>query len=225
MKIILYSIVALLVLSIGCTKMDDYKRFTDGKEISYSGRADSLKAFPGKNRIKLTWQITSDPRINKASIYWANNSDSLILPIIRKPGVEYFSVIIPKLVEATYSFKVLLHDNKGNTSVPVYVTSKAYGKNYEESLLNRSLQTITKNSNGSALLTWGVFESTALGVEVNYVTPANAKKQIYVKGSLATNTISDIMSKSTVSYRTYFKPDTLSIDTFYAPVLQKTLTF
>ena len=67
----------------------------------------------------------------------------------------YLLFSIPNLKEATYSFQVFLHDNKGNTSVPTYVTSKAYGTNYEESLLNRSLQTITKATNGNAILTWG----------------------------------------------------------------------
>ncbi|WP_373459075.1 DUF4998 domain-containing protein [Pedobacter sp. W3I1] len=36
---------------LACTKADDYKKFTEKGEISYTGKLDSVKVMSGNNRV------------------------------------------------------------------------------------------------------------------------------------------------------------------------------
>ena len=58
-KGILYTLLtAIIVCMVGCDGMDaTYTDFIKDGPIVYIGKADSLKAFSGKNRIKLTISI------------------------------------------------------------------------------------------------------------------------------------------------------------------------
>ncbi|MDR1340866.1 MAG: DUF4998 domain-containing protein [Prevotellaceae bacterium] len=42
----------------------------DEGEIYYIGIVDSIKIFPGKERVRFSWQINADPRITGAFISW-----------------------------------------------------------------------------------------------------------------------------------------------------------
>ena len=60
------------------------------KRQVYIGKADSLKAFSGKNRIKLTWQMQNDPRGVKAHIYWKDRTESVEINLDRsQKELEY----------------------------------------------------------------------------------------------------------------------------------------
>ncbi len=217
-KNILFLLLIGVLATMACTKMDDYKKFTNGKELVYAGKPDSLSAFPGKNRVKLTWNLVSDPKITKAKIYWNNRADSIEVPITRTSGVDKIKVVLKDMKEGNYSFEVVtLHDDDIR-SVSTYVSGRVYGTNYAATLLNRGLQTTSSLANNGFRLNWGLMESTALGVEVNYVSTDDAEKQHMVSRTENATTLANVKRPSEIHYRTLFKPDTLSIDTFYSKI-------
>ncbi|HVK49771.1 MAG TPA: DUF4998 domain-containing protein, partial [Pseudobacter sp.] len=86
-RTIQYTLLLLLAFTLGtgaCSKMDEeYKDFTKGGEIIYTGKVDSLKIFPGKNRFKLSWALVSDQRISKCRVFWNEGEDSITVPVQR----------------------------------------------------------------------------------------------------------------------------------------------
>ena len=66
-----YLVSLLILLGItSCTKMDEYLKYTDGKEILYTGIPDSIAMYSGYNRVVFRGVLASDPKIAKIKIYW-----------------------------------------------------------------------------------------------------------------------------------------------------------
>ena len=66
-----YLMSLLMLLGItSCTKMDEYLKYTDGKEILYTGIPDSIAMYSGYNRVVFRGVLASDPKIAKIKIYW-----------------------------------------------------------------------------------------------------------------------------------------------------------
>ena len=212
----------LFLLSIGlltmmaCSKMDDYRKYTNGKEITYSGRVDSLKVFPGKERVKLSWLLVSDPKITKAWVYWDNHLESLEVPIVRSPGVEVVDVIIPGMKEGVHSFEVITFHDDGAASVPANKSGRVYGKNYENTLINRGIKSTENLVNKPFKINWGLNESTSLSVDIIYIKDTGEEQEIKVLPTATSTTLTNVKKPSEVRYRTSFKPDPLSIDIFYS---------
>lgn len=217
-KNILLLLFISVVATLACTKMDDYKKYTNGKELAYAGKADSLRAFPGKNRIKLSWRLVSDPKITKAKIYWNNRADSLEIAIKRTNGVDTINVILDKMKEGNYSFEVVtIHDDQIR-SVPAYVSGRVFGQNYEVTLLNRGIQSTAYLTNNGYRMNWGLMEGTALGVDITYEKTNGTITNYRIPTTENVTTLATVKRPSQVYYRTLFKPDTLSIDTFYSKI-------
>ncbi|RYY37908.1 MAG: hypothetical protein EOP46_00965, partial [Sphingobacteriaceae bacterium] len=53
-KILLSVLAAALLVVSACKKMDDYLKYTGGKEILYTGKVDSVRILSGKNRVVIT---------------------------------------------------------------------------------------------------------------------------------------------------------------------------
>ncbi|MDC2206737.1 DUF4998 domain-containing protein, partial [Bacteroides thetaiotaomicron] len=65
-----YLVSLLILLGItSCTKMDEYLKYTDGKEILYTGIPDSIAMYSGYNRVVFRGVLASDPKIAKIKIY------------------------------------------------------------------------------------------------------------------------------------------------------------
>lgn len=206
----------LLGLSWSCSDMDDYKKYIEDGEISYTGKIDSLMLFSGRNRVLIEGLFIADPKIVECRIFWNSGSDSLSVPITRTNGVDTLSVLIEGLGENVHNFEIRTYDALGNSSIPMYGIGTAYGDRYQASLINRPV--ISNDMGGGALtinygsmdLTTGVF-----GTEVNYVDVTNMENTIIVPIDSTNVVIYDFQPGSEYTYRTLFLPDTTSIDTFY----------
>ena len=54
-----------------CDGMNEIQEeFSERESRVYLGKVDSIKSFPGFGRAKITWYISSDPKIDKTVIYW-----------------------------------------------------------------------------------------------------------------------------------------------------------
>ena len=61
-----YLMSLLMLLGItSCTKMDEYLKYTDGKEILYTGIPDSIAMYSGYNRVVFRGVLASDPSQDK----------------------------------------------------------------------------------------------------------------------------------------------------------------
>jgi len=218
----LTSVLFLLAVILGCSSLaeDDYKKFTEGGEILYAGRLDSVKIFPGENRVQLKAQLSSDPKVTSYRVYWSNKKDSVVIPVTQNQIGTEITQIINGLEENIYNFQIQSFDNQGNSSVGVFATGRVYGARYRASLNNRPLLNEDIAFLDEAILlkfapvdlTRGLVET-----EVEYIDKNSAMKSVVVKadnnGEVKLENFN--IGNESYKYRSLFKPDSLSIDNFY----------
>src|SRR5690606_20547041 len=212
---------------MACSKMDDYRKYTDEKEIVYSGKADSLVVYPGKNRVMLSWVLVSDPKISKARVYWRNKADSVEVPITRGQGVDIVKVVLENMDEGSYSFEVVtFHQDQQVRSVPAFISGRVYGERYRNTLLNRALLKTEVLANDAVKLQFAANPDTLMmRTEVEYKTKQGETKVLKVKNDVNEVTINDYLKPSSFTYRTLFIPDPVAIDTFYTEAQKVTPVF
>ncbi|GAA4311800.1 DUF4998 domain-containing protein [Compostibacter hankyongensis] len=217
-------IIALVCVAFaGCSKMDDsYRGFVKDGEITYPGKADSVKVFPGKNRIKLSWLLFSDPSIRKCIVFWNNRQDSLEIPVQGSSGTDTVNVIVDKLEEGSYSFEIYSYDGKGRASVKTETEGRVYGEAYIASLPDRLVKSALLE-NGASRVEWGDSVETSLGTELRYHDDAGVLQTLFVPYGEAVTTWVGYPQGDTLQYRTLFLPVPAALDTFYTPY--RSLTF
>lgn len=222
--ILLGALLVLLEVLTACKDMNDiYSEYVVPGGIVYTGKAVAPVVYPGFNRVKISWLRGADPNINKARIFWNNNTDSVEVMI--SPNSDTINVMINDLAEGFYSFFIKTYDSAGASSVPVEVSGSVYGENYQTSLLNRPvLESIIEK--GTVTLRWGNADilNGATASELRYV---NTEGQTIVR-KVPVNEDTTIFSgydavTESMKVRTVFVPfqtinDTtyvMSVDTFY----------
>ena len=226
MKTLKYTSLLLMLAAFfsSCSKMDDYKKFTNGKEILYSAKADSVKLFPGRNRAKLSWNLIADPKIVKTRVYWNNRTKFIDVPIsFAVSATRTISVIVPDLAEGNYNFELFTFDKDGNSSVVSLVSGSVYGEIYEKALLNRIIKTMRLEPDGSTSINWLGSESTSAGVELSYINKSGTNQKVKIPRDGNTTLLTDYNPVSPLTYRTAFLPDSNTIDTFYTANSTKTI--
>ena len=224
MKAIFYMLNKALLLWGGfmlfsCTKMDDYKKYFDKEEIIYIGKPDSLQVFAGRERVKLQWLIISDPKVSSAMIYWSNKTKERKIDIKRGTGVDTVQTIIEGLNQGFHSFEVFTMDDEGNRSISVFASGMVYGENYEQSLPNLSVEGVKYQIGGNTFINWLLADSTSVGVRLSYKNLGGENKTLIVKNNETITELYEHDLGTEIQYQTMYKPDSLSIDTFYAPVV------
>jgi hypothetical protein len=205
----------LVFLLAACSKMDyTYKKFLKGGDIIYPGRADTLQVFPGHNRIKLSWLLTSDPSIVLCRVYWNDKADSVNIPVDKGPGIDTVSVIIDSLAEGYYNFEIYTYDKDGHVSVPADTIGQAFGEVYANSLRNRVIKKMYWDQD-TAFIFWYNTGSGSVGSQLNYKDQDGASKTVIVSPSDTATRLPDFRLHDGFQYRTGYMPDSMAIDTFY----------
>jgi hypothetical protein len=204
-----------------------YKDFVKDGEIIYPGKVDSVKAYPGNNRINLSMLLISDPKISKVKMFWNNgtNEESVEKTIQRTSGVDTVWFSINNLAEGTYTFTIYTYDNDGNRSVKTEKIGTVYGDRYISQLVNRAVKSATYvTSIKGAVVKWFGVGSEVVGEEIIYTDSLNVvKKQIekYASPADSVTTLPAYKKGSSFQYRTLYKPTPVAIDTFYSNVETK----
>lgn len=208
-------LINLVICLAACKKMDaTYAKYIKDGEIVYVSKPDSVKAYPGKNRILLTWPIGVDPKVSKARVFWNGREDSTEYNIDRGLGIDTAKVWLNDMSEGSYSFDVITYDNKGHSSVKVNVQSNVYGENYNSSIVNRKVKTaVYKNS--AAVIDWYNGVTDAIAVEVSYTDNQGAVQKVLVSTAEKQTTLPNYKNASEISFRTLFLPEVSALDTFY----------
>lgn len=200
---------------IGCSKMEDYHQdFIKNGEIVYTGRADSLRVYPGRNRIALSWLLLSDPSIVQCKVYWDDRSDSVTIPVKRTAGVDTVKIVLNNLTEKAYTFDIYTYDAAGHSSVKVDTIGMVYGDNYAGALFNRPFKSIT-HSTDTARLEWSGVSSQCIGVEIHYTDRQGLARTIWSYPADKLTKLPLLSKGSSFTYRSLFVPARNAIDTFY----------
>lgn len=137
--IIIFSL--LSVVFIGCDDMNDIqKQYVDLGEKVYLGKVDSIEVIPGLNRVKITWYVPADPKIENTIIYWNMRNDSIVKPFNRNAaGVQKDSIIIENLSEDTYYFEFRNTNNQGELSLFSAAQGRVWGEEFVGVLQERKM--------------------------------------------------------------------------------------
>lgn len=218
--------VLLAVLSLSCTKSDEYKKFLSSGPQTFPAKADSLKVFTGRYRVMLSWIIVSDPSVTKARIYWNNRADSMEVPIQKVTLPDTVKAVVSNLEEKPYTFEVFTFDKYGNRSVGVSASGRSLGERYEEALLdwgiNMKIIIGAAPPYNSALVNWGAFYLDGLiGVRVTYTDKDGADQDVLVPADpvaappVVTSMFEKFVPGASFSYSTLYLPEATAIDTMH----------
>jgi hypothetical protein len=200
----------------GLDPMDEYETFLKGGEIIYSGKVDSVRVYPGKDRIQLSMLLMSDPKINKIKIYWGNHTDSAEFEVTRTSGVDSLNLVLNDMKGGVYNFEIYTMDEDDNISVPVYASGEVYGSRYETNLLHTPLlEPRWYGYADSALVEWGNRDMTAVGDVIKYTNKAGATQTMIVPTDTELSELEDYKPGTTIQYQTMYMPKPTAIDTFY----------
>lgn len=210
-----YIFIGLIGSLFGCKQMDDtYREFIEGGERIYIGKADSLRVLSGHHRMMLQWLAISDQRISKAKAFWNNQSDSIEVPIQKTKGIDTIRVLIDNLEEGDYSVDVICFDDQGNSSIGINRVGSVYGERYIASLLQRPLLEY-KLATDSLFLFWGAGDPTIIGVELQLIGASEPPVNVTDYSLSDTTKVALDNAITALNFRTLYKPDSASIDTFY----------
>ncbi|WP_165760109.1 DUF4998 domain-containing protein [Niastella populi] len=214
---------ALLLAGVAasCKKMDDYKKFADGGEITYPATFDSLKVIPGNGRVMITGLLRGDPNVTKYRVYWNSGSDSLENNFVRKDGTDTLKQIIDHLPEGPMTFTLRTYDSRGNRSIPMVVTGNVYGANYQASVTERGNRAILGTSflaDGAAQITWADVDAYVgvLGMRIRYYDAYDQLRDTIIVSDLKNqvSTVPGVSILKPIAYNTLYLPEPAGIDTF-----------
>lgn len=207
---------------LSCSKMDDtYKDFIKDGEIIYPAKVEAVQTFTGNTRIDLSMLLTSDPKITKVKVFWNNGKDSVEKAIQRSTGVDTVRFSLNNIAEGTYTFDIYAYDKEGHRSIKTDIIGNVFGERFINSLYNRTLKSVSLK-NGIAKLEWvGATEqmigqeikyTNSQGVAISFIEPRydNAGK------SIDSTFLSSFKKGDSFEFRTLFKPEVNSLDTFYS---------
>lgn len=211
--------IAIIIGLSSCDSQTDiYEKYIVPNGLIYPGPAQSPITYPGNNRIKISWLKGTDPRVETAKIFWNNYTDSVELVV--PSDKDTVSFIIDPIAENTYSFMIRTYDGEGNMSIPIEVPGTVYGNNYKNLLTNRLLKS-TYYDGLDLKLSWGAPESSEEGIKVSWVDINGVSHTMDIEPTAIETLIPNFDLEQPLTYSTTYKPDSLAIDLFQAPVVSK----
>ncbi|WP_298652184.1 DUF4998 domain-containing protein [uncultured Proteiniphilum sp.] len=208
--------------------MDEYKKYIPDGETIYPQKADSLKAYPGKNRIMLEWQII-DPKVDVCKVFWYQDSEVKSVDVPINSNSEYVNdttqVIIDDLEESNYIFTIVSFDKMGNTSIPVEIEETSYGQMYEASLVNRVIRSKEFLPETGLTIEWYRADETEINVELSYTNLSKEQKTVIVSNESTSSSLPDFNVEYPFFYTTSYKPDSMAIDTFYTAIQEERVAY
>ena len=195
-----------------CSEMNDlHQPYLDEGEYVYAEKVDTVEVGSGNERIQLGMHVNSES-IKTARIFWNNDMDSVDVDIDFQKGI--FNKIINNLNEQQYIFKFITIDGHGNRSLPFEAQGIVYGSNYQNTISNRTISSITANSNNEMVINWAEnFREDLVHCKVIFTDINDAQVADTVLGSEESTVLENFASD--LRYNTVFLPDSTAIDSFH----------
>lgn len=219
------NLLVIVVLFASCSKDTENTSTKDPDDVIetpiFEGYAKDLVSYPGHNRVKLTFESSSD-NVDYFVLSWTNKESKLVTKTVNKNEAKLgiFEVIIEDLTEGFHSFEVLAYD-KAKKPAKAARTTKAqvYGANYISSLHNRVIRETTFLFKKDPVLDWLDARPEEIAVDIYYTNVTGNPDTIRMLHTEKTTTLPKHLEKSEIKYRSLYLPVSTSIDTFYtAPV-------
>lgn len=207
------------IIIISCDDMNDIQsQFADREDQVYLGKVDSIDVFPGNGRIKLTWYVSSDPKIDKTIIYWNMKTDSIVKDFNRTTsGVQKDSIIIENLKEGSMLFEFRNISENGETSLFSMASGNIWGSNFGDGLYSRRIVSHNYNYEESIfeLGLSSVFEGDSVVFsEISYVDESGENKLLRVGRETESIVLQEFSDGGEFAFRTAFYPPQ-GIDTIF----------
>jgi hypothetical protein len=212
-------ILGLALVMAACQKKDDYKKFTEGGEVVYPAKIDSLKIYSGNLRVKVSGALNADPRVVKFRVFWNSKMDSIEVPVTRSGGVDSVNYILSGLEEGPINFEIRTYDAQGHISVPMNVVGNVYGERYRSSLNNRGILSTEFNPQGEAKLKFQDLNtgSSTIGMQIRYKHKDNTTHDTVIVAQAKDQVVTlPKFNGNPIQYRIIDRPDRSSIDKFYS---------
>ena len=197
---------------------DTHEKYLKMAEETYIGKADSLKANGGFNRVELKWLLNVDPKISKCIITW-NGCVNPVEVAVNNPGGLMSKII--DIPEGKYIFRIVVASESGKESLPMTVSGESYGAEYQSRLPQRGIASIQALPEG-VTINW-LSEEGCIGVNLNYTNKDGVAKTVFVEGDAPSTLIEDFALGSEFTMTSLFKPEKDAIDTI--PSLPKNVAF
>lgn len=206
-------ILFVLLLGHACKEQDMmFREYTVDGGITYPAKAKDVEVYAGKERVQICW-MNIDPTVTYAKIFWNNYQDSLLVDIPKGTDEVVQTVNVP---EGEYSFIIITYDDKENMSIPVEIFGSSYGAMYEQSLVNRFLQSVEYTDDDELLLDWEDAREGEIGVQLEYVDVEGRSQTLLIPATETQTVIPDVLVSEPLYYTTMYKPDATAMDIFYA---------
>jgi hypothetical protein len=219
--IISICLTAMLLTACG-DMLDDIRQYIDKGETIYVGKIDSLRTYPGREKIEVRGNLPYGLTQTKCVISWTNSSGEIgskTLDIIRTSPDDDISILFENMQEGAYEFTAITYDEKGNSSIPVTVNGYVYGNLYVQSLINRGISgdIVTSYEEGEfvATIAWLPLNyADALGTWLEYELAGGGTESVFVPTNEMTTKIQNAQPGGNFTWHTVYKPDPDAIDIF-----------
>lgn len=221
-KILKYYIICSIAV-IGLAACGDlyetHEQYLKMAEETYIGRADSLEANGGFNRIELRWQLNADPKISTCVISWNGAEQPLEVPADRSN--KFMSKIID-LPEGKYIFKIVVKSDSGKESLSQTISGEVYGPSYQSRLAQRGINSMTATLEDGIIINWAP-EEGCIGTNLTYTNKDGKTKKLLVDEETNTTVLADAVPGTEFVLSSLFKPEENALDNMES--LEKTMTF
>lgn len=164
---IISSIATILLFGSSCDSMtDNFKQYME--EYNYSGKIDSLRVYPGLNRVILAWDNPKDQKSKSIKIVYGPDS------LVKTYDTLVDSVSIDGLDAGTgYEFTVYTVDAYNNLSVPTSITAFPVSQDFVNTLTPPSIviQTVGADQYITLMGTSNIVMSFAGKIEYTITAP------------------------------------------------------
>ena len=198
----------LVLVVVSCDDINSiHQKYYDWGEGIYTGVIDSLKAFPGYQKVRFNWEINADPRMKKTIIYWNQRKDSVVIDVNRtQSGRIRMTYDLLDMKEGNYIFEFITRDDERHFSIAKELVVFIYGESYSKLLRNRMIASIKKQLNGDMLITWEpIFNKEIQYVTIRY-TDNDVEKTVPVKNQDTKTLLSGLHSGDKIYISTVYLP-------------------
>lgn len=213
---LILSVLILTFFASSCIKKDEYKKFLEGGEIRYAGRADSVFAMAGNQRVQLNVVLGNDPNVVKVKAFWGGSRDSAEVEVPEGSSGDTVRMVIEGLSEGIHNFTVYTYDEDNHASIAIHLTADAYGESYIQSLANRRLNEIQYVGDDAKLqLSWEDSYTNELYTELYYQDENDVQQTATIYPTEDLIELDNYKAQGEIQYRSFFKPDSTAFDLFF----------
>jgi hypothetical protein len=192
---------------------DNIQEYLERGETEYLGKADSVMAIGGKERILITWIVNKDPRIESCVIYWNDKADSATFPVDRSKITDDRMSVYLNIPEGAYLFNLYHRGSKGYRSIVSEVSGKVYGGNYQASLGTRKTVDMMCYPD-SVEINWAPASESMVKTVFTYEQSSGNTVDVTVLSEDTKIVIRDYKHGGRYSSKTYYIPEPGALDTF-----------